>query len=143
MANDERAKTSLGHGANMGISYNTCIRSTGDHLGIIPSKRAFRVERVRYDVEEVVVHGSSWEVVVHVATILEVVVLVTVVEVVVHGGGGSCSGSWRVVVHGSKSYTLRRCLGSSPFIVDVVELHETLSDSSGAYHSGTWRIQRL
>ena len=47
------------------------------------------MDQVRYDVEEVVVHGSSWEVVVHVAT---------VVEVVVHGGGGSCSGCWRVVV---------------------------------------------
>ena len=47
---------------------------------------------------EVVVHGSSWEVVVHVATVVEVVVLVVVVEGVVHGSGGSCSGSWRVVV---------------------------------------------
>ena len=44
----------------------------------------FGAVRVRYDVEEVVVHGSSWEVVVHVVTVVEVVVLVAVVEVVVH-----------------------------------------------------------
>ena len=37
----------------------------------------------------------------------------------------------------------RRCSGSSPFVVDVVELDETLSNSSGAYRSGTWRIQHL
>ena len=49
----------------------------------------FGADRVQSGVEEVVVHGSSWEVVVHVAT---------VVEVVVHGGGSSCSGSWWVVV---------------------------------------------
>ena len=52
-------------------------------------KRAFETVRIRSGVEEVGVHGTSSEVVVHVAT---------VVEVVVHDGGGSCSGSWRVVV---------------------------------------------
>ena len=58
MANEERAKTFLGHGANTGISYNTCMHSISDghHLGIIPSKRAFsgRFESSR----EVVVHVS-------------------------------------------------------------------------------------
>ena len=57
-------KEQFGHGPNIGcISYNTCIRSTGDHLGIIPSKRAFRSGSS--STKEVVVHGSSWEVVVH------------------------------------------------------------------------------
>ena len=56
---------------------------------VIPSKRSNETVRIRSGVEEVGVHGTSSEVVVHVAT---------VVEVVVHGGGGSCSGSWRVVV---------------------------------------------
>ena len=73
--------------------------STGHRLGDYTFEACiFGAVRVRYDVEEVVVHGSSWEVVVHVATVVEVVVLVTVVEVVVHSGRGSCSGSWRVVV---------------------------------------------
>ena len=74
----------LGHGANMSISYNTCIRSRSVISVVIPLKHVFRAERVRYDVEEVVVHGSSWEVVVHVATVVELVVLAMVVEVVVH-----------------------------------------------------------
>ena len=78
----------------------------------------FGTEQVRYDVEEVVVHGSSWEVVVHVATVVEVVVLVTVV---VHDGDGSGSSgsrtSWEVVevvVYGDGSCTrsFRRCPGS-------------------------------
>ena len=55
MANEERAKTSLGHGANTSISYNTCIWSTVEHLGVIPSKRAFRSGSS--STKEVVVHG--------------------------------------------------------------------------------------
>ena len=51
---------------------------------VIPSKRAFGAERVR--------SGSSCS-----RVIVEVVVLATVMEVVVHVGG-SCSGSWRVVM---------------------------------------------
>ena len=52
-----------GHGANTRfISYNTCIRSTGDRLGVIPLKRAFfEAVRVRSGVEEVGVHGTSWK----------------------------------------------------------------------------------
>ena len=49
MANEERAKTSLGHGANTSISYNTHAFVHGRRLGVIPSKRAFsgRIESVR------------------------------------------------------------------------------------------------
>ena len=64
MANEERAKTSLGHGANTSISYNTHAFVHERRLGVIPSKRAFRGGRFKV---EVVVHGSSWEVVAHVA----------------------------------------------------------------------------
>ena len=42
MANEERAKTSLGHGANTRfISDNMHSSTDGRHLGIIPLKRAF------------------------------------------------------------------------------------------------------
>ena len=93
-----------GHGANTSISYNTCIRSTVDLLGVIPLKHAFS-ERVEF------VEGSSGTR----GSVVEVVVLVTVVEVVVHGCDGSCSGSWRVVMEG---------LAASPGIV----VHLVLSD---------------
>ena len=56
--------------------------STGHRLGGYTFEACiFGAVRVRYKVEEVVVHGLSWEVVVHVAT---------EVEVVVHGDG-SCT----------------------------------------------------
>ena len=42
MANEERAKTSLGHGANTSISYNTHAFVHGRRLGVIPLKRAFQ-----------------------------------------------------------------------------------------------------
>ena len=71
MAIEERAKTSLGNGANTSISYNTHAFVLGRRLRVIPSKRAFGAERVR--------SGSSCSRVVG-----EVVVLATVVEVVVH-----------------------------------------------------------
>ena len=81
---------------NSSISFNTCIRSTAVVLGGYTFEACvFGAVRVRYDVEEVDVLGSSWEVVVHVAT---------VVEVIVHGDG-SCTRSFR------------RCPGSS------VEVH--------------------
>lgn len=48
-----------------------------------------------------------------------------------------------VVVHGHSRTSFRGWPGSSPYVVDVVELDETLSDSSGACHSGTRRIQHL
>ena len=55
MANEERAKTSLGHGANMSISYNTHAFVRGRRLGFIPLKRAFRSGSS--STKEVVVHG--------------------------------------------------------------------------------------
>ena len=55
MANEERAKTSLGHGANTSISYNTHAFVHGRRLGVIPSKRAFR--NGASSLREVVVHG--------------------------------------------------------------------------------------
>ena len=66
---------------NSSISFNTCIRSTGDRLIVY----TFEVCIFRWNeyvegrngtrvVEEVVVHGSSCEVVVHVSTVVEVVV---------------------------------------------------------------------
>ena len=48
MANEERAKTSLGHGANTSISYNTHAFVHGRRLGVIPLKRALS-ERVEFD----------------------------------------------------------------------------------------------
>ena len=41
MAKEGHRKRQLDHDANTSISYNTCIRSTGDRLGVIPLKRAF------------------------------------------------------------------------------------------------------
>ena len=71
MANEERAKTSLGHGANTSISYNTQAFVHGrSSRGYTFEACIFGADRVRYDVEEVVI-------------------LVTVVEVVVHGRRGS------------------------------------------------------
>ena len=70
MANEEHAKTSLGHGANTSISYNTCIWSMVDHLGVIPLKRAFRGGSSSS--MEVVIHGSSWEVVVLATVVVHV-----------------------------------------------------------------------
>ena len=64
---------------------HACIRSADVVSGLY--LRSVHSGRIAFEVE-VVVHG----------VIMEVVVLATVVEVVVHGGGGSCSGSWRVVV---------------------------------------------
>ena len=64
MAIEERAKTSLGNGANTSISYNTHTLVLGRRLRVIPSKRAFGAERVRSGsscsrvVRVVVVHGS-------------------------------------------------------------------------------------
>ena len=55
MANEERAKTSLGHGANTSISYNTCIRSTGVISGLY--LRSVHSGRNAFEVE-VVVHMS-------------------------------------------------------------------------------------
>ena len=55
MAKEGHRMRQFDHGANTSISYNTCIRSTGDHLGIIPSKRAFRSGSS--STKEVVVHG--------------------------------------------------------------------------------------
>ena len=78
------------HGASTSISYITHAFVHGrSSRGYTFEACIFGAVRVRYDVEEVVVHGSSWEVVVHVATVVEVVVLTTVVEVDVHGS------SWR------------------------------------------------
>ena len=71
MAYGERAKTSLGHGANTSISYNSCIRSTDVVSGLY--LRSVHSGRIAFEVE-VVVHG----------VIMEVVVLTTVVEVAVH-----------------------------------------------------------
>ena len=71
MANEEHAKTSLGHGANTSISYNT-------HAFVLSSRgytfEACISERIKF------VEGSSGA-----RAIVEVVVLATVVEVVVHG----------------------------------------------------------
>ena len=51
---------------NSSISFNTCIRSTAVVLGGYTFEACvFGADRVRYDVEEVDVLGSSWEVVVH------------------------------------------------------------------------------
>ena len=47
MAIEERAKTSLGHGANTSISYNKASVH-GRRLVIIPLKRAF-LERIGFD----------------------------------------------------------------------------------------------
>lgn len=65
MAKEGHRKRKFDHGANTSISYNTCIRSTGDRLGIIPLKRAFLGQfefvegsRHSHDVEEVVIHVS-------------------------------------------------------------------------------------
>ena len=126
MAIEEHAKTSLGHGANTGISYNTCIRSTDGVLGVIPSKRAFsgRIESVRCRGSRRSRNGHSGssctrsfgaildESNVFGATVVEVVVLAMVV---VRGlGGSSCSrtcSSWytglraTVDVHGNRSRT--------------------------------------
>ena len=98
---------------------------------------------------------------------MEVVVLAAVVEVDVHIWRGTCrnqvlrgssvvvlgemhvdgssSRQETVVVHGvGRGSSCSRGDGSgSRFVVDVVELDETLSNSSGAYRSGTWRIQHL
>ena len=65
MAKEGHRKRQLDHGENMSISYNTCIRSTGDRLGVIPLKHAIS-EQFEF-VVEVVVHESLWEVVAHVA----------------------------------------------------------------------------
>ena len=82
---------------------------TGVVSGLYLRSVHFGTDQVRYDVEEVVVHGSSWEVVVHVATVLEVVVLAMVVEVVVHGRGGSsrvpcctCVSVWYLAIPGCR-----------------------------------------
>ena len=114
MAYGKRAKT-IRSWCKTRASHTTHKHSfTGGRLGVIPSKRAFSgwnefVEGssgtravvevvVLATVEEVDVHGSSWEVVVHV---------VTVVEVVVHGDG-------------SRTRSFRRCPGSS---VEEVVVH--------------------
>ena len=97
MANEERARNKRARCKHI-VHLIHARASHRGRLGLYLRSVRFGAVQVRYDVEEVVVHGSSWEVVVHVATVVEVVVLVAVVEVVVHGGGGSCSGSWRVVV---------------------------------------------
>ena len=70
MANEERAKTSLRHGANIRfISCNTCIRSRVIIIsGLYLRSVHFGVVRVRYNVEEVVVLA---------AVVVEVVVLVS------------------------------------------------------------------
>ena len=56
MAIEERAKTSLGNGANTSISYNTHAFVHGRRPGVIPLKRAFRGGSKMS--REVVVHGS-------------------------------------------------------------------------------------
>ena len=62
---------------NSSISFNTCIRSTAVVLGGYTFEACvFGAVRVRYDVEEVDVLGSSW-------------------EVVVHDDGSGSSGTWR------------------------------------------------
>ena len=81
MAKEGHRKRQFDHGANMSISYNTCIWSTGDQLGVIPSKRSNGTVRVRCNVEEVDV-------------------LAMVVEVVVHDDGSGSSGSCFVDVRG-------------------------------------------
>ena len=50
MAIEERAKTSLGNGANTSISYNTHAFVHGRRLGVIPLKHAFsgRIESERF-----------------------------------------------------------------------------------------------
>ena len=49
-------------------SHTTCMHSfTGVVSGLYLRSVHFGTDQVRYDVEEVVVHGSSWEVVVHVS----------------------------------------------------------------------------
>ena len=71
MANEERAKTSLGHGANTSISYNTQAFVHGrSSRGYTFEACIFGADQVRCNVEEVDV-------------------LTTVVEVVVHGRSGS------------------------------------------------------
>ena len=109
------------------LIHHSCIRSMGGHLGVIPSKRAFRggsksSREVVVHMAMVVVHIVV-EVVVHVATVVEVdvhgsswevVVLVAVVEVVVHGDG-SCTHvvvelDGANVLHGSRgTWGLRTC----------------------------------
>ena len=64
MAIEERAKTSLGHGANTSISYNTCIRSTDVVSGLY--LRSVHSGRNAFEVE-VVVHGVIMEVAVHIS----------------------------------------------------------------------------
>ena len=72
------------------ISYNSCIRSTGGRLGVIPSKRAFRGGRVRWDIVvlRVLSNPSDGS---RTRSVVEVVVLADF-------GGGSRSGSWRFIV---------------------------------------------
>ena len=66
MANEEEhAKTSRTWCKHEHLIQHTFIRSTVDRLGAYTFEACvFGAVRVRYDVEEVVVHGSSWEVVV-------------------------------------------------------------------------------
>ena len=87
MANEERPKTNRSWSKTR-ASHTTCIRSRASSRRYTFEACIFGAVRVRYDVEEVVVHGSSWEVVVHVATVVEVVILVAVVEVDVHSRFG-------------------------------------------------------
>ena len=67
MANKEPAKT-IRSWCKTRASHTTHMHSfTGVVSGLYLWSVRFRTDQVRYDVEEVVVHGSSWEVVVHVS----------------------------------------------------------------------------
>ena len=62
MANKEHAKTSLGHGANTSISYNTQAFVHGQSSrGYTFEACIFGVDQFRCNVEEVGVHATSWK----------------------------------------------------------------------------------
>ena len=72
----------IDHGAKLEhLIQHTSIRSRASSRCYTFEACIFGAVRVRYDVEEVVVHESSWEVVVHIATVVELVVHVRFGEV--------------------------------------------------------------